>query len=403
MCLAFLLYHLDYPFVASDLLTYSKRLSHSRTHIILSHSQPYALFFGNCSAVIQQVFLYQGLISSFILSTPGTSISLLEFYILGCDRNYLPIIRGWGTIKFNQLSIVPAKSGFLPTTLAGNEKCTISSSSHQYGCISSIPHILASLLNPDSHSLCVEVTNSMFTDSSYILSGNTFVSSGRVDIQRVEGCVFKNITSTLPPPQISRLHNCSHHIFTPNTLSEQNSFKSNTLHSCEDGIYGQIVTGVTSQTLHSFECKNSSFISCVHTLSLHSSSPFTPSLHTQRISNSILPSSPSTSSSTSSSSSLSYSYSSCTIITFTHTTFNHSSASSYRGGGLSVSHTMNNTLTLHSCLFLNCSPSSHPSSCGGGVYSNGFLTISSSNFTDCSAHTYGGAIYFSPSHSLYPQ
>ena len=113
----------------------------------------------------------------------------------------------------------------------------------------------------------VIVNSSSFTNSELSSRYGTFVSRGRVDIQRVLSCRFVNMSSTQRAGKKNVSDTAA--IATLCVMSDC------AMEEAEDTIHGWIVTGITNKTLRAFECQNSTFARC-HRRTIH---PLPPLSH----------------------------------------------------------------------------------------------------------------------------
>ena len=95
----------------------------------------------------------------------------------------------------------------------------------------------------------VEIRASSFRNIHFDAEGGSLISSGCTELETISGCLFTNVTTSERRSKLQHLSVSSELV---------NSF----IYDSEEGIYGEIITGLSGGTLSSFICRNTSFHRC---------------------------------------------------------------------------------------------------------------------------------------------
>ena len=101
----------------------------------------------------------------------------------------------------------------------------------------------------------IALHNSLFMNILVNNQEGSFISSKAVIYQEIRGCMFDNLTFC--------------HAYGHIATSEECSLLDSTVCNGEEGIYGEILTGMTSQTLTRFVCANTTFKHCIRSAFLN--------------------------------------------------------------------------------------------------------------------------------------
>ena len=224
--------------------------------------------------------------------------------------------------------------------------------------------------------------------------GGTFVSGGVVSEQLMEECVLWNISygedDKWPRRKKEEVSGLVSGYGSGNGITEYCVFRMNEIAESFDGMSGKVISGNSMKTLHLFLCVNNTFIACkrrggvirdnhillsyIHILHHLLNAPCSESTPTNCISNTSIEV-----------------YSSHDML-FQNAKFVNCSSNS-SGGALYINGNKYRT-TFTSCLFENCSTKAGKFDGGAIRITDTSLTLTSTNFTNCSASRYGGGIYF---------
>ena len=194
----------------------------------------------------------------------------------------------------------------------------------------------------------------------FVSHGSSFLSKGSALIQSLYNCEFINITSCLDS-------------INETSISDQCTVSGSVFVNGNEGIYGEIVSGLTDNTRLSFRCLNSSFLCCTG----HPDTPRRPVSKNED-----------------------YTYQdfdsrlriSSTSFTISYCTFKKINASNQGGAIYASGSIQQHTAEITRSDFDTCIISYYS---GGAIYLSSFLTCSLtfSTFTNCSSPTSGGAVY----------
>ena len=323
-------------------------LSHLNTIFYPSSSASALLFYNSSSQLIRLELVPNN--TSTLCSISLGSILFIDNSILRYTPYSLPFSSA-GILIFNHITVTPH---------CLTKFSSLVDSSYE-------PPAIHSHINP--HLSAIHLVDSSLEDIRIEKGDQTLLNSHAVFSQSIMRCTFRNLTvddRSSSRPDYAESWDCS--------------LTSTSINSCEDSIYGSIVTGTSTQTLHAFHCTNTTFTACQRT----HDPPRLTDIRRRRLWKTLSDSSADSSDCKSSTASppLSEMYELLNITSYT-------TRCTFAG----VSH------SFEMCLFNGCIAATEGAD-GGAVYCTGTEESPLSSFKfkhsillNCSASRYGGGLY----------
>ena len=219
------------------------------------------------------------------------------------------------------------------------------------------PSVLPSIAVSDTSRMhSVSLSHSRFESVAVDLNAGSFLSSGQTDAQEVRKCIFTNVSVIF-----SRKTGAS-----GISVCEYCTLKDSEIVNGEEGIYGELISGLTSNTHDSFVCTNNSFAHTYRSSKIHR-------VH-QRENKNLTYENKKYDFHQTLDAGTSYVFTNCT---FTVTSSEYGAAL-YLAGFVNIYL----SITILNCLFENCSSQSY----AGAIHCTAsVVTITSSSFINCSS------------------